>query len=125
MEKIIMHNSITAVLPGISERWIVAFNFLKQEVCDTYRVPIEMINCKTKKLEICEARQVCVFIGHEHLDMTLQECAAAVNFKNHSNAWHSVNVVVNLYNTDKKFRKTMQTIMERIGIDSKSIKSLN
>lgn len=119
METIFKSNSAAYAFPGILPLVHVSYNKIKQLVCDQYGISIDLLNSKTRKREVCEPRQICMFLGRRHLKMTLQECATPFA-KDHATVLHSIRIVSNLYETNNEFRKTLQLVMQRIGIDHES-----
>ena len=117
-------NSDAYLLPGILPMVHITFNVVKQQVCDIYGISIEMLHFDTRKKEICEPRQVCMFLGRTYLKMTLHECAISFN-KDHATVLYSARVVPDRYRYNSDFRNTMQSVLRRIGIDHSSFKYLS
>lgn len=79
-------------------------------VCDYFNVPKEMIEVKTRKREVVQARQVCHFFYKSFTDKSLASIGALVGSKDHATVLHSVKTVNNLIDTDVRFRKQIEEL---------------
>ena len=116
MEQLFKSNSSAYAIPGILPKAHVDLSVIIQQVCDFYKISAARLYSKTRKREICEPRQICMFLGRNYLKMTLQQCATTFN-KDHATVLHGSRIVTNLYQTNCEFRKNMHSLLTQIGID--------
>lgn len=81
---------------------VVTIEYIMNIVSDHYHITTEDIMSKKRSSNIAYPRQICMYLCHEYLDVTLQEIADKMGGKNHSTI---------IYGSDK-IKKDMQTNME-------------
>jgi len=93
---------------------------IKIAVCDEMNVNVDLIETKTRKKEIVQARQIIQFIVKYQTKWSLEKVGLFVGSKNHATIMHSLRTVRNLYETDKFYRKNVDKILKIL--DAEKIK---
>ena len=91
------------------------FCLITTVVSRSYGKEPEELQYKCRKLEIREARQICMTIAHKYLGMS-QELTAFQFGKKHCTVHHSCRVVRDLYAVDRVFRKRLSDILDELRI---------
>ena len=78
-----------------------------------YRQTFDEINAPTRKREVVQSRQVCMYFAAELLKLTWREIAAPFG-KDHVTAIYSHKTIQNLIDTDKSFRNEINEIKQKL-----------
>jgi len=94
----------------------ITIDFIQKVVCDYYRIPIELMQSKTRKREIVQARQVSMFFSKNMTKSSLASIGAQIGGKDHATVLHACKTVNNLIDTDKHFRHQIAEIEKKIKV---------
>ena len=86
----------------------ISINYIQKVVCEYYNIPLDMIQSKTRKREIVQARQIAMYFSKSLTKSSLATIGAKIGGKDHATVLHACKTVNNLMDTDKRFRKKMQ-----------------
>jgi chromosomal replication initiator protein len=75
-----------------------------------YDVPYSLMNTKTRKREIVEARQVAMYYLKSLTIMTLREVGELFGGRDHSTVIHARQTVEDLMTTDKAYRAKIEEV---------------
>jgi len=94
----------------------ITIDYIQKIVCDYYRIPIDIMQSKTRKREIVQARQVSMFFSKNMTKSSLASIGAQIGGKDHATVLHACKTVNNLIDTDKHFRHQIAEIEKKIKV---------
>lgn len=92
----------------------ISIEFIQKVVCDYYSIPVESIKANTRKREVAQARQLCMFFAKKYTKMPLAAIGELCGKKHHATVLHACRTMGNLYETDKKMKKEMDDIEKKL-----------
>jgi chromosomal replication initiator protein len=92
----------------------ISIDYIQKVVCDYFNLPIELINSKTRKREIVQARQLSMYFSKKHTKNSLNTIGLHCGNKDHATVLHAVKTVNNLMETDKQFRAYVDEIDRKL-----------
>jgi len=94
----------------------ISIDYIQKMVCDYFSLPFELINSKTRKREIVQARQLAMYFAKKHTKSSLATIGLHCGNKDHATVLHACRTVVNLIETDKQFRGYVEDLEKKIKI---------
>lgn len=92
----------------------ISIEYIQKIVCDYFKISIEEINAKTRKREVVQARQLCMFFSKKYTKLPLSSIGAYCGNKNHATVLHACRTISNLQETDKKMRIYIDEIEKKM-----------
>ncbi len=92
----------------------ISIDFIQKIVCDYFNLTIDIINSKTRKREIVQARQLAMYFAKKHTKSSLATIGLHCGNKDHATVLHACRTVNNLVETDKQFRIYVEEIDKKI-----------
>lgn len=89
---------------------------IQKTVCAYFGITPESLLSRTRKREICQARQIAMFLSRNHTKNSLSSIGALIGGKDHATVLHSCNTVYNLMDTDRVFRQYVTDIEKRLTL---------
>ena len=93
----------------------ISIDYIQKIVCDYYNIPLNLIQSKTRKREIVQARQVAMFFSKSLTKSSLATIGTQIGRKDHATVLHACKTVNNLIDTDKQFRLQIQDIEKKLS----------
>lgn len=97
-----------------STRKEISIDYIQKVVCNYFEMPVEVLNSKTRKREIVQARQIAMFFAKVMTKTSLASIGSIIGGKDHATVLHACKTVKNLIETDKKFKKDLEEIEKRL-----------
>ncbi len=94
----------------------ISIDYIQKVVCDYFSLPIDMINSKTRKREIVQARQLAMYFSKKHTKSSLATIGLHCGNKDHATVLHACRTVNNLIETDKQFRTYVEELDKKIKL---------
>lgn len=94
----------------------ISIDYIQKVVCDYFNLPIDIINSKTRKREIVQARQLAMFFSKKHTKSSLATIGMYCGNKDHATVLHACRTVNNLVETDKQFRTYVEELEKKIKL---------
>ena len=94
----------------------ISIDYIQKVVCDYFSMPIDLINSKTRKREIVQARQLAMFFSKKHTKSSLATIGLHCGNKDHATVLHACRTVNNLLETDKQFRVYVEDIDKKLKL---------
>jgi chromosomal replication initiator protein len=92
----------------------ISIDYIQKVVCDYFNISLEIINSKTRKREIVQARQLAMFFAKKHTKASLATIGLHCGNKDHATVLHACRTVNNLIDTDKQFRIYVEELDKKI-----------
>ncbi|HZJ78973.1 MAG TPA: chromosomal replication initiator protein DnaA [Dysgonamonadaceae bacterium] len=86
---------------------------IQEVVCDFFDIKRDLIQSKSRKREIVQARQVAMYFTKTHTELSLAQIGSHIGKRNHATVLHACKTVQGLKEVDKTFRSNLKEI-ERI-----------
>ncbi len=94
----------------------VSMDAIQKIVCDFFNIPVDMINSKTRKREIVQARQLAMYFAKKHTKASLASIGLHCGNKDHATVLHACRTVNNLVETDKQFRVYVEELDNKLKL---------
>lgn len=92
----------------------ISIDYIQKIICDYFNLPLDLLNSKTRKREIVQARQLAMFFAKKHTKSSLATIGLHCGNKDHATVLHACRTVTNLIETDKNFRGFVDEIDKKI-----------
>ncbi len=96
------------------EKKQVSVESIQDIVCKYYNLELEVIQTKSRKREIVQARQVAMFLAKKYTDASLSCIGKIVGNRDHATVLHACTTVKNQMETNRTFRSSVEEIEELI-----------
>jgi len=94
----------------------VSIDFIQKLICDFFNIPVAIINSKTRKREIVQARQLVMYFAKKHTKSSLATIGFHCGNKDHATVLHACRIVNNLIETDKRFRTYVEELDNKLRL---------
>jgi len=94
----------------------ISIEYIQKIVCDYFNMPIDIINSKTRKREIVQARQIAMFFAKGLTKSSLATIGSQIGGKDHATVLHACKTVNNLIETDKRFKGFIEEIEKKLKV---------
>ncbi len=94
----------------------ISIDYIQKIVCDYFSVPLDVLNSKTRKREIVQARQLAMYFSKLHTKSSLATIGLHCGNKDHATVLHACRTVNNLIETDKQFRVYVDDIDKKLKL---------
>ncbi len=92
----------------------VSIDYIQKVVCDYFNFPVSVINEKTRKREIVQARQLAMYFSKKHTKSSLATIGLHCGNKDHATVLHAIRTVNNLIETDKQFKTYVDDLDKKL-----------
>ena len=92
----------------------ISIDYIQKVVCNYYNIGLDMLQSKTRKREIVQARQVAMFFSKSMTKSSLATIGSQIGGKDHATVLHACKTVNNLIETDKRFRLQVDEIEKKL-----------
>ena len=94
----------------------ISIDYIQKVVCNYYNIGLELLQSKTRKREIVQARQVAMFFSTSLTKSSLATIGSQIGGKDHATVLHACKTVNNLIETDKRFRLQVDEIEKKLKL---------
>jgi chromosomal replication initiator protein len=94
----------------------ITIDYIQKTVCDYYKIPVDLMQGKTRKREIVQARQVSMFFSKGLTKASLANIGSHIGGKDHATVLHACKAVNNLIDTDKHFRNQITELEKKLKV---------
>ncbi|MFW5804173.1 MAG: chromosomal replication initiator protein DnaA, partial [bacterium] len=92
----------------------ISIDYIQKVVCNYFNIGVDMLQSKTRKREIVQARQVAMFFSKNLTKSSLATIGSQIGNKDHATVLHACKTVNNLLDTDKSFKRQMEEIEKKL-----------
>ena len=96
----------------------VSVEYIQKTVCEFVGINTDLLKQNTRKREVVNARQISMYLAKKYTKNSLKEIGRHFGNKDHSTVIHSIQVVDNLLEVDKKFREDLEELKKRINLSN-------
>ncbi len=94
----------------------ITIDYIQKVISDYFNVPLELLNSKTRKREIVQARQLAMYFSKKLTKSSLATIGLQCGNKDHATVLHACKTVNNLLETDKRFKVYVEEIEKKIKL---------
>jgi len=94
----------------------ISIDYIQKVVCDYFGINIDLLNSKTRKREIVQARQLSMFFAKKLTKASLASIGMHCGKKDHATVLHACRTVNNLIDTDKQFKLYVDDLEKKIKL---------
>lgn len=92
----------------------ISVDYIQKIVCDHFDMPIDLLQAKTRKREIVQARQIAMFFAKNLTKASLSSIGSQIGKKDHATVLHAYKTISNLIETNKDFRNEIAIIDKKL-----------
>ena len=92
------------------EKKQITIDSIKQTVCEFYDMDPKLLQAKTRKREIVQARQISMYLAKKYTDSSLSFIGSAIGKKDHATVLHACKTITDQIETDKTLRANVAEI---------------
>ncbi|MCB2195967.1 MAG: chromosomal replication initiator protein DnaA [Bacteroidetes bacterium] len=94
----------------------ISVDYIQKVVCDYFSLSPDLLQSKTRKREIVQARQIAMFFSKSLTKSSLASIGAMIGGKDHATVLHACKTVNNLMDTDKRFKAQIESIEKKLKV---------
>ncbi len=94
----------------------ISIDYIQKVVSDYFQLDLEVLQSKTRKRHIVQARQLAMFFAKKYTKASLQSIGTQIGDRDHATVLHACKTVDNLVETDKHFKKFMEDINKKLSM---------
>jgi chromosomal replication initiator protein len=88
----------------------VSIDLIQKVVSDYFQLDVTMLQSKTRKRDVVQARQLAMFFAKKYTKSSLASIGSQIGDRDHATVLHACKTVDNLMATDKNFKKYVDEI---------------
>lgn len=96
------------------EKKEISISNIQKVICEYFNISIDLLNSKTRRREIVQARQLAMHFAKKHTKSSLATIGLHCGNRDHATVLHACRTVKNLIEIDKKFRTYAEEIERKI-----------
>ncbi|HOY44683.1 MAG TPA: chromosomal replication initiator protein DnaA [bacterium] len=100
----------------ISKTKAISIEYIQKVTAQHFSFPDDLLRSKTRKKEIAQARQICMYLCKSLTDSSLKTIGLHFGGRDHSTVIHAINCTEELMETDGKYRENVEAIKNQIEI---------
>jgi chromosomal replication initiator protein len=94
----------------------ISIDFIQKIVCDHFGITVDRISSKTRKRDVVQARQLAMYFSKKLTKSSLAAIGLQCGNKDHATVLHACRTVSNLYDTDKKYKNSVDELEKKIKL---------
>ncbi len=94
----------------------ISVDYIQKVVCDYFNLSPDLLQSKTRKREIVQARQIAMYFSKTLTKSSLASIGALIGGKDHATVLHACKTVNNLMDTDKRFKGQIESIEKKLKV---------
>lgn len=87
---------------------------IQEVVCDHFKIPAEVLQEKTRKREVVQARQLAMYFSKNYTKSSLSYIGSQIGKKDHATVLYACKAVTDLMETDRKFKLQVEEIQRKL-----------
>ncbi|MEN8123196.1 MAG: chromosomal replication initiator protein DnaA [Bacteroidota bacterium] len=92
----------------------ITIDYIQKVVCDYFEMNVDVLQSKTRKREIVQARQIAMFFSKNLTNSSLSTIGSQIGGKDHATVLHAYKTVNNLVETNKEFKSYIGDIEKKL-----------
>lgn len=95
----------------------ISIDYIQKLVCEYFKVPIELVQSRTRKRDIVQARQVAMYFAKKYTKASLSSIGTQIGNRDHATVLHACKTVRDLAETDRVFRGYVDDLNRKINME--------
>lgn len=91
-------------------------------ICDYLRHPIDLVLSKSRKRDLCEARQIISYVLRMHTRLSLAKIARKLNYISHASSWRDCRQISFFLEYDKNFAARINPLLDKCEYAANELK---
>ncbi len=87
---------------------------IQQVVCEHFKIPEELLQTKTRKREVVQARQLAMYFSKNYTKYSLSYIGNQIGKKDHATVLYACKAVTDLIETDRNFKILVEEIQRKL-----------
>lgn len=87
---------------------------IQQVVCSHFNIPAELMQEKTRKREVVQARQLAMYFSKNYTKSSLSYIGSQIGKKDHATVLYACKAVTDLMETDRKFKLQVEELQKKL-----------
>ena len=104
------------VVPKSRQNPVDKYKTLINIVCKYYEFSYQQVNKPSRKRELAQVRQLCMYFGDKYIECSLAKLGEPFG-KDHSTVLYSIKVINNLLDTSQQIREDVNNITNKIDYE--------
>lgn len=100
----------------VSKSKAIGIELIQKITAEHFSFPDDLLRSKTRKKEIAQARQICMYLCKNMTDSSLKTIGLHFGGRDHSTVIHALNCTEQMMKEDKNFKETINSIKSKIEI---------
>jgi chromosomal replication initiator protein len=96
----------------------VSIDYIQKTISEYFHVKMDDLKDKTRKKEIVIARQLAMYFAKEYTNHSLKSIGYHFGGRDHSTVIHAVQSVNDMYDTDSRFRNSVEELKKKLKMKS-------
>ena len=92
------------------EKKQITIELIQEKVCDYYNMDVKLLQAKTRKREIVQARQISMYLAKKYTDCSLAKIGSMLGKKDHATVLHACKTISDLMEIDKTIKSNVDEI---------------
>ncbi len=92
----------------------ITIDYIQKVVCDYFEMNVDILQSKTRKREIVQARQIAMYFSKNLTNSSLSTIGAQIGGKDHATVLHAYKTVINLAETNKEYKSQVGDIEKKL-----------
>lgn len=92
------------------EKKQITIELIQEKVCDYYNMDVKLLQAKTRKREIVQARQISMYLAKKYTDCSLARIGSVLGKKDHATVLHACKTISDLMEIDKTIKSNVDEI---------------
>jgi chromosomal replication initiator protein len=94
----------------------ISIDYIQKVVSDYFQLDLEILQSKTRKRHVVQARQLAMFFAKKYTKNSLANIGSQIGSRDHATVLHACKTVDNLVSTDKQFKKFVDDINKKLSL---------
>ncbi len=94
----------------------ITLDYIQKVVCDYFDMNVDVLQSKTRKREIVQARQIAMYFSKNLTSSSLSTIGSVIGGKDHATVLHAYKTVNNLAETNKEFKSYINDIEKKLKV---------
>ncbi|MCT4614010.1 MAG: chromosomal replication initiator protein DnaA [Marinifilaceae bacterium] len=94
----------------------ISVSYIQKVVCEHFNLPVEVLQQKSRKREIVQARQIAMYFSKNLTKASLSSIGSQIGKKDHATVLHACKTVKNLKETNNDFRAQLNEIDKKLKV---------
>ena len=100
--------------PDFDTRKELTVDKIQEVVCEHFNIPSELLQTKTRKREVVQARQLAMYFCKNYTKYSLSYIGSQIGKKDHATVLYACKAVTDLIETDRNFKIQVEEIQRKL-----------